>query len=135
MYGRELREAFDPCINISIGTAMLSQFDYECSRAAVSRFPPRPYPHGSGHMFRSSLAERRKCVVRKYGEAVASPDFALVTALEVRAQRHAPADETTNSPIESDQPAHPWGANCLLLPFAADSHGPLEGATGGQLLE
>src|SRR4029077_20975098 len=34
MYGREMREAFDPCVNISIGTAMLSEFDYECAAAS-----------------------------------------------------------------------------------------------------
>jgi hypothetical protein len=30
-FGRELSDAFDPCTNIAVGTAMLSQFDSECS--------------------------------------------------------------------------------------------------------
>jgi hypothetical protein len=132
MYGRELREAFDPCVNISIGTAMLSQFDYECSSTTTTRFASHTPPRGSGSGNPLRRTERRKCVVRKYGEAIALPDFELVTALEVRAQRRESADGTTNSPIEWARATHPWGANCLLFPRGGATHGPLEGATGRQ---
>ena len=39
VFGRELADAFDPCTNIAVGTAMLSQFDSEC--AAQGRRRPR----------------------------------------------------------------------------------------------
>ncbi|MGA7122967.1 MAG: hypothetical protein WBY94_22890, partial [Polyangiaceae bacterium] len=30
-FGRPLASAFDPCVNIAIGTAMLSEFDSQCA--------------------------------------------------------------------------------------------------------
>ena len=36
-YGRSLRDAFDPCVNITIGTAMLSNFAYECSKSSGAK--------------------------------------------------------------------------------------------------
>ena len=37
LFGRPLSSAFDPCTNIAIGSAMLSEFDHECAVSARSR--------------------------------------------------------------------------------------------------
>jgi hypothetical protein len=47
MFQRSVRDLFDPCINIAVASAMLSNFEYECGARAS-----------------------RRCVLRKYGQAV-----------------------------------------------------------------
>jgi hypothetical protein len=109
-FGRNPEDLFDPCINISIGSAMLSGFDYACA------------PVRQAHMQRSSRTGtssaqplRRTCVVRKYAEAIGMPDLATVVTLDLRylqltleAPNHAPIFQTT--------PAHTWGSDCMFVP-------------------
>lgn len=86
-FGRTNRDAFDACTNVAIGTAMLSQFDYECGV---------PSPAGADPTER----QRRACVIRKYGEASGVPDFVTVTNLELRFQRPAAlAEHVLDTPI------------------------------------
>jgi hypothetical protein len=103
MFGRAPEDLFDPCVNVSIGTAMLSAFDYECRRAKTRSPPTAPSP------------TRRTCVARRYAVAVRMPDLEAVVALELRS--HAvdpvePADAPIFRPLGFDQT---WGANCLLV--------------------
>lgn len=86
-FGRSTRDAFDACTNVAIGTAMLSQFDYECTLSTPTA-PPRSVP------------ESRACVLRKYADAVGVPEFATVTNLELRFQRPVVfADHVLDTPI------------------------------------
>src|SRR5260221_3502012 len=39
VFGRPLESAFDPSTNIAVGSAMLSQFDFECSGAKTATAP------------------------------------------------------------------------------------------------
>ncbi|MGH7438740.1 MAG: hypothetical protein ACRENE_23885, partial [Polyangiaceae bacterium] len=39
-FGQPLASAFDPCTNVAVGTAMLSQFDYECADRRAERHSP-----------------------------------------------------------------------------------------------
>jgi hypothetical protein len=97
-YGRELRDGFDACTNIAIGTAMLSQFAYECARDAPHTTSPRG-AHARRPGTASSAAQAlRTCVLRRYQDAIALPDFVTVTTLELRYQRPRTAD-VTDAPI------------------------------------
>jgi hypothetical protein len=88
-FGRTNRDAFDACTNVAIGTAMLSQFDYECRNSAPTT-PTTSTRNG----------QQRACVLRKYADAVAVPEFVTVTNLELRFQRPVVfADHVLDTPI------------------------------------
>ena len=96
-FGRSLQDAFDPCINVTIGTAMLSNFAYECAKA-------------SGAKDKTSV---RPCITRKYATAAGALDFEIVTNLELQIQR--PKDrETPNAPIYRGSWAT-WGSDAILV--------------------
>jgi hypothetical protein len=101
-FGRDLADAFDPCTNLAVGTAMLSAFDFDCTAWASNVAPKAAQRHVPS-------AARRRCVLRKYEEAIGLPDFAAVTTLELHAQRPMPPS------VE--------GAS-ILAPIAASQSGP-----------
>jgi hypothetical protein len=107
-FGREPQELFDPCINVSIGSAMLSAYDYACTHTKRPGHPTKP----------PGPRARRACVLHRYAEAVGMPDLETVVRLELRYQ-HAPPAPAADSPILTApvQPAA-WGASSLLLPTA-----------------
>jgi hypothetical protein len=113
VFGRPLASAFDPCSNIAIGTAMLSEFDFECGGAM-------------GAAARAERARglervnRRACVLRKYQAAIGSEDFATVVQLELSAQRAVPPS-IEGAPILAPPTAPHWGSDQLLveMPLAA----------------
>lgn len=107
-FGRTRQDAFDACTNVAIGTAMLSQFDYECGST------PSSAPA-------SGDRQRRPCVIKKYGDAIGMPDFVTVTNLELRFQRPAPfAEHVLDKPIFYDGSVgaadRDWGADRILVP-------------------
>ena len=115
MFGREMREAFDPCVNVSIGTAMLSAFEYECSGGA-----PDGRRAARGHRPQSRKVrpvDLRACVVRKYGEALGMAEFDLVTTLQLRYQGPADGSAGASAPIEAKTEARVWGADRVLAPI------------------
>jgi hypothetical protein len=85
-FGRETPDAFDACINVSIGSAMLSSMDHECAAAGA---------RDSGGTTRrrrrlpsaETLTLRQACVVRKYGETIGMPEFELLIRLELGVER------------------------------------------------
>jgi Transglycosylase SLT domain len=106
-FGRPLASAFDPCINIAIGTAMLSEFDARCAW---------PVP---AHDERARMLERtnrRACVLRRYEAAIGSADFADAVMLELSAQRPASAP-IAEAPIFAPASARAWGPDKLLIPM------------------
>jgi hypothetical protein len=111
-FGRELVDAFDPCINIAIGTAMLSQFDAECAAKSPTKAAgPRVGTLRSAH---APSAKRRRCVLEKYEEAIGLPDFRAVTTLELRYQRpKKPSLE--DAPIFAPETREHWGPDHLLV--------------------
>jgi hypothetical protein len=112
-FGRGLGAAFDPCTNVAVGTAMLSEFDFECSaegmkKSARARAGAAPGPSGA------RSAARRRCVLGKYEAAIGSPDFAVTTTLELRSQRTAhPCVEA--SPIFAPAREPRWGPDELFV--------------------
>jgi hypothetical protein len=54
-FGKVLDDLFDPCTNVAVASAKLSEFDYTCR----SRGPQPSSPH------------RRACVLQKYGSSIA----------------------------------------------------------------
>ena len=106
-FGRELAEAFDPCTNIAVGTAMLEEFDRSCAAETPVASPANrgPKPHLPRAARHEPSAARRRCILRRYEDAIGLPDFAAVTTLELRVQR----------PVES--PA--WVAPILVPPAPA----------------
>jgi Transglycosylase SLT domain len=118
-FGRQPRDAFDACINVSVGTAMLSGLDHECAAATGARVEP------VGRRSRRlpvtvTLPPRRACVVRKYGQAIGMPDFELLITLELGGQRPLQrAAEPTDAPIVFPEPnARSWGPDCIFVPLA-----------------
>ncbi|MDP9000668.1 MAG: hypothetical protein M3O46_11210 [Myxococcota bacterium] len=109
-FRRELAAAFDPCTNIAIGTAMLSEFDAQC--AAPS------YPKSGNNKSRTSFgaAGRRRCILRKYEEAIGLADFTTITTLELRYQRPI-WPSVADAPIFALAQALPWGPDQLLMPI------------------
>jgi hypothetical protein len=80
VYGRHPGALFEPCTNISIGTAMLSAFDAECAPRAPPRARPRVRPSAPS-------TARRACILERYAEAIGAPPSELAQAVE--AQRAA----------------------------------------------
>jgi hypothetical protein len=104
LFGRDLSSAFDPCTNIAIGSAMLSEFDYECAASARSR----------GQAPLLERVNRRACVLRRYESAIGVDDFEEVIQLELSVQRpRAPSIE--DAPILSPVAAPHWGSDQLLV--------------------
>jgi hypothetical protein len=117
-YGREPRDAFDACINVSVGTAMLSAFDHECAAGGA-----RAEPLGRARRrlpAAVTLPPQRACVVRKYGQAIGMPDFELLITLELGGQRPAPPrGAPTDAPITFPEPgARAWGPDCIFVSLA-----------------
>jgi hypothetical protein len=106
-FGRELRDAFDPCVSVAIGTAMLSQFDFECAAQEVRSAHPRNLPA-------TGRDARRRCVVEKYAQAIGLPDFVPITHLELRYQRpmRPPVED---APIFPPSSARAWGPDRILV--------------------
>jgi hypothetical protein len=111
VFGRDLASAFDPCTNIAVGTAMLSEFDFECGggNAATEQ----------GHSSALERTNRRACVLRQYEAATGSIDFEGATLLELSFQRPMKA-EIASAPIFAPEAARSWGPDQLLvhMPFA-----------------
>ncbi len=106
-FGQPLASAFDPCTNIAIGTAMLSEFDRECA--------PKALPHGDWAR-RLERTNRRACVLHKYEAAIGSVDFAEASELELSAQRpERPSIE--DAPIFALPSPRTWGPDQLLVPM------------------
>jgi len=119
-FGRPLASAFDPCVNIAIGTAMLSEFDSQCA----DKVPPRTP--------RARMLERtnrRVCVLRKYEAAIGAADFADAILLELSVQKPASAP-LEDAPIFAPPSARTWGPDRLLvhLPIALSPPAPRSAA-------
>jgi hypothetical protein len=106
-FGRPLANAFDPCVNIAIGTAMLSEFDAQCA----SKVPARD-ERGR----RLERTNRRACVLRRYEAAIGSVDFADAIFLELSVQRPRAAS-IEDAPIFAPAPVRNWGPDQLLVPL------------------
>jgi hypothetical protein len=118
MFGRESRDAFDPCMNVSVGTAMLSALDQECAASAGPRI--ERVGRGKRRLPETvALAPQRACVVRRYGQAVGMPDFELLITLELGGRRPArPAAGPVDAPIVFPEPnARTWGPDCIFVPL------------------
>ena len=131
-FGRPVEDAFDPCINISIGSAMLSAMDRDCAtREKGPSKSMRVVRMGRGA---APLAPRRACVLRKYAEATGMRDFELLIRLELGAQRHVvrggvPTDTAVLFP---DAPDRRWGPDRIFVSFEAP--GPNPPADRGELI-
>lgn len=127
-FGRPLRDAFDPCVSVAIGTAMLSQFGSECGSPARTQAHASP----SKRLAQHAAVERRPCILRKYQDAIGLGDFVTITTLELRFQRSVEAD-VARAPIFATPPASGWGPQALLVSVAplsllstpASAHPPL----------
>ncbi len=108
-FGQPLVSVFDPCTNVAIGTAMLSQFDYECAD-----------PRAAKQNRALERTNRRACVLRKYGAALGADDFAEAVQLELSVQPPATA-HLTDSPLFAPVTAHRWGPDQLLVPLSVEA--------------
>jgi hypothetical protein len=104
-FGQSLESAFDPCINIAIGTAMLSEFDAECADKV---------PRRTERARMLERTNRRVCVLRKYEAAIGAEDFADAILLELSVQEPASAS-IEGAPIFAAPSARTWGPDRLLM--------------------
>jgi hypothetical protein len=111
-FGQPLASAFDPCTNVAIGTAMLSQFDYECRAPRAARENPA-----------LERTNRRACVLRKYEAALGAADFAEAVQLELSAQAPLIA-HVADAPIFAPVGPSHWGPDQLLVPIASSLPNP-----------
>jgi Transglycosylase SLT domain len=125
-FGREPRDAFDACINVSVGTAMLSALAHECALEKGPRVE-RVAHHGRRLPVTVVLPPERACVVRKYGQAIGMPDFELLITLELGGQRPAQASRPpVDAPIIfPESGARSWGPDCIFATLA-----PVDPMTG-----
>jgi hypothetical protein len=106
-FGRSPEDLFDPCINVSIGSAMLSAFDYACARSAGAGAPKTTPAPG--------FASRRGCALRRYAQAIQMPELTTVVALTLRYQRATPAP-VSDAPIFALAPERrAWGSDCVFV--------------------
>jgi hypothetical protein len=119
-FGRAPRDLFDPCINVSIGSAMLSEFSYACAA-------PKIAATGQKRSASSALAAQRGCVLRRYAEAVRSPELTTVVTLTLRYQHTAPSVPLDAPIFPPAQQQRTWGSDWLFLP----ARSPDEHAAGG----
>jgi hypothetical protein len=129
MFGRDPKDAFDACINVSIGTAMLSALDHECAADAGPR--AEPIARRPGRLPQTStFTPQRTCVVRKYGQAIGMPDFELLISLELGGQRSVQAARVpVDAPIIFPaQGVRTWGPDCIFMPLFAEP--PAEASSG-----
>jgi len=105
VFGRDLASAFDPCTNIAVGTAMLSEFDFECGGNTAA---------GQGRSSALERTNRRACVLRKYEAATSLVDFEGATLLELSFQRPMKA-EIEAAPIFAPENTRSWGPDQLLV--------------------
>lgn len=94
-FGRAPEDLFDGCTNISIGTAMLSDFSRLCT-AGASR--ARAGPYRSRHRSRVPTSTARACILRRLEtemniQGIAQHVLPVVAKLEA-----APQDRDTDSP-------------------------------------
>ena len=110
-FGRPLASAFDPCVNIAIGTAMLSEFDAACASKVL---PQGPWAR------MLERTNRRACILHRYEAAIGAIDFADAIELELSVQKPATAT-IEDAPIFPRASARTWGPDKLLvyLPVAA----------------
>jgi hypothetical protein len=105
-FGRDLRDAFDPCTNVAIGSAMLSQFDYECDAEGA------PKPGARAQRAHTAVAARRSCILHKYQDAIGL--VVTITTFELRYQRLVRPD-VSDAPIFAPPAASAWGPRALLV--------------------
>jgi hypothetical protein len=106
-FGRPLESAFDPCLNIAIGTAMLSEFDADCTDPLLPR---------TERARRLERTNRRACVLRRYEAAIGAEDFADAILLELSVQPPASAS-IEDAPIFAPPSPRIWGPDRLLVPL------------------
>lgn len=101
-WGRKTKDLFNVCINVSIATAKLSEFEYDCGGAKASR----------------------TCVLHAYAEAVGMEDLELDVLAEITTQhmgKQGPAVIETEgmlrAPLKADSEdrARQWGADRLFF--------------------
>ncbi len=106
-FGQPLESAFDPCTNIAIGTAMLSEFDAECADKV---------PRRTERARMLERTNRRVCVLRKYEAAIGAEDFEGAILLELSVQQPASAS-LEDAPLFAPRAARAWGPDRLLVPL------------------
>jgi hypothetical protein len=102
MFGRKPGELLNACINVSIATARLSEFEYECGHAD------------------------RTCVLRRYAAAVGMPSFEAQVAREIKARKMPNAsravidtDTWLDAPIvaaSAGDVTRDWGSDRIFFP-------------------
>ncbi len=106
-FGRQLRDAFDPCVNVSIGTAMLSQFAYECARTSRTNRAGTP-----------DAVDRQTCVTHKYAEGIGLTGFDDLVAFNVLARStQTIRPSAVEAPLFTLGTESNWGPLRILVPL------------------
>jgi hypothetical protein len=123
-FGREPEELFDACVNVSIGTAMLSEFDYACARHVQTT--------RAGAVRRAVADSHRRCVADRYADAIGMPEVSTVVTLSLRYSRLVAA-VANDAPIYAPPSASgTWGADRLLVQPADPFFHPTQSTSAGR---
>ncbi len=106
-FGRPLRDAFDPCVNIAIGTAMLSQFAFEYRRQ----------PHSQSLPTEIRQDDLRACTTRRYAEAIGMPELEELVALNLIYRQSLPVADAADAPLFIMPAGDQWGPIRILVPL------------------
>ena len=89
IYARGTKELWDSCANISVGTARLSEFDYECRKGAKKARRA------------ASSTMSRTCVLRRYAKELGLPAEFIAEVLRRVAVEKAPARPLAPSGLDN----------------------------------
>jgi hypothetical protein len=85
-YQKMPEELFDPCTNLAVGTAKLSELQYECLHP-VKAHRKNGHPDVAKTVVSTTV---RRCVLHRYAQAIRMPELELVVSLELEHQRQTP---------------------------------------------
>jgi hypothetical protein len=91
-FDREPRELFDPCTNIAIGTAMLSEFEAECIHS-------KPSSRLRDHPDHNCSNKPRSCVLRKYAHGLGLLGTPAAVLGHLSAFSASAVRSTTSAPV------------------------------------
>ena len=94
VYGRDANELWDTCTNISVGSAKLSEFDFQCSTQAKRRR-------------RGSATATRVCILQKYAAELGLPR-AFVAEVLIRATSTSAQSPSTAADQEAASADNGW---------------------------
>ncbi len=105
-FGRTMEDLFDPCSNVAVASAKMSEFDFACRRRAR----------------RQNAAARRSCTLDRYGTSLG------LLALRVAVMADLSGGGPSDNPLVGRQPVSPTSTTPdpgIFFPVSANEQRPI----------